>query len=689
LRTHHLFKYFVVLALIVGSCRDSGPAIPTSDDGTEKNGSTWYAEGVSSFLNRMGREGEDRYDVGLRFHLENLDPGDTIAHARLRLASFGGNITSSADLLIEGVLQANPTRFSDQERPSQKNPKTKNQVRWRIENNWDEGNESVPLYYSSPNVAPIVNEILALPGWGAKGHERTMILCVRDVSDSKENNYVTFCDYSFGGEGKRSPAKLEIHKTVYDTFMGKEFLGRVTDRSATVNLFSLIETDVCVEYGTSPGTYAYRTVCLQGHPAQKALEITLKDLVPDKRYYYRLLYRKAGDQSFKEGEERSFHTQRPNGASFVFTVQSDEHLHNWYRLPRKDHKLKLYRITLENMAQAKPDFSISMGDFANTEFYTGRHAKNYQEALERYLLQRTYLDRIAHSIPYYLVIGNHEGENGWYYTSEDKDLRDLSIFSTRARKEIMPNPHPNGFYTGNTEEIPEYGLREDYFAWEWGDALFVVLDPFWYTLRNARHEGKQRLSAEASGRYEGWDWTLGKRQYDWLYETLHGSRAKWKFVFIHHLTSTTVPSNPKESPFYGRGGIEVVKFKKDGRPSFEWGGENRKGKYVFESRRPGWAYGAIHDMLVKEKVTILFHGHDHFFAKQDLDGVVYQLCPQPVNAKSYGYREMGKYRYGDFLPSSGHLQVKVSPYSVRVEYVRSWRPGEGENGEIAFSYAIP
>jgi hypothetical protein len=24
-------------------------------------------------------------------------------------------------------------------------------------------------------------------------------------------------------------------------------------------------------------------------------------------------------------------------------------------------------------------------------------------------------------------------------------------------------------------------LPEDYYAWEWGDALFVAIDPFWYT----------------------------------------------------------------------------------------------------------------------------------------------------------------------------------------------------------------
>ena len=93
-------------------------------------------------------------------------------------------------------------------------------------------------------------------------------------------------------------------------------------------------------------------------------------------------------------------------------------------------------------------------------------------------------------------------------------------------------------------------------------------------------------------------------------------------------------------------------------------------------------------MLVDEKVTIVFHGHDHFYAKQDLDGVVYQLCPQPVNQKCYGYRDTGKYKYGDFLPSSGHLLVTVDPGYVKVDYFRSFTPEAGENNVIGRTYTI-
>ncbi|MBU0754158.1 MAG: hypothetical protein KJ645_03400 [Planctomycetes bacterium] len=283
------------------------------------------------------------------------------------------------------------------------------------------------------------------------------------------------------------------------------------------------------------------------------------------------------------------------------------------------------------------------------------------------------------------MIGNHEGENGWYYHSENEDYRNLAIFSTRARKETIPNPQPDGFYSGNTDVIPEFGLREDYFSWEWGDALFVVLSPFWYTTR-CPHEPISGAHHPCS--YDGWDWTLGKKQYDWLYDTLDRSRARWKFVFIHHLTSTSTVDYDNSFYGYGRGGGEIAKYKVDKRASFEWGGENEKGENIFLWMRDGWSHGPVHDLLVSQKVHIVFHGHDHLYAMQKLDDIVYQECPQPINSKNNGYQYEGWYKQGGIYPNSGHLQVTVGPKEVKVEYVRSFLPGEGTNKKVAFAYLV-
>ena len=138
-------------------------------------------------------------------------------------------------------------------------------------------------------------------------------------------------------------------------------------------------------------------------------------------------------------------------------------------------------------------------------------------------------------------------------------------------------------------------------------------------------------------------------------------------------------------------GIEAAKYKVDHNPSYEWGGEDNKGNYVFDEKRPGWKHGPIHDILVENNVTAVFYGHGHFYSKQDLDGIVYQECPQPGQTKyHYGHKANGGYKKGNgiYLPNSGHLKVSVNQDFVKVDYVRSWLPGDGNNGEITYSYLI-
>jgi hypothetical protein len=48
--------------------------------------------------------------------------------------------------------------------------------------------------------------------------------------------------------------------------------------------------------------------------------------------------------------------------------------------------------------------------------------------------------------------------------------------------------------------------KHSYFAFEWGNALFIGLDPFWSTMQRGA---------------SGWDMTLGEAQYRWLNEDAH------------------------------------------------------------------------------------------------------------------------------------------------------------------------
>ena len=474
-----------------------------------------------------------------------------------------------------------------------------------------------------------------------------------------------------------------------DALLARPMLGRPTDTSVTISIINAEPMMFYVEYGTRGGEYEGATDTLRalaGGDTVPSTEIVVSGLAPNTGYHYRIMCRGESGGDFREADRGNFRTQRARGSSFTFTIQADSHIHGLLAGHGFDRGFQ-YTRTIENALSDAPDFHIDMGDFAGVEWYTRGSARTVADAMERYLLQRLFLGRIATSAPFYLVLGNHEGEEGWRRTNKSDDLE---VIGTCARKALIPNPAPDGFYTGSSEETEGCGLRENYYAWEWGDALFVVLDPFWNTMRMPHRTGGYEASLDA------WDWTLGRAQYEWLYETLHSSGAAWKFVFAHHMTGGYRYRNKRIDP-YGRGGIAVAKHKVAGQPSFEWGGEDSTGRYVFDEKRPGWPHGPIHDMMAREGVDIFFHGHDHVFVYETLDGIVYQACPQAASGKpSAGFYSPAMY-VGSKVNNSGHLRVAVTPDSVRVDYVRSVLPEDEPlveggapvmNGDVSYSYVL-
>lgn len=429
-------------------------------------------------------------------------------------------------------------------------------------------------------------------------------------------------------------------------------LGSPTDRSITANVLARRDLEFRIEYFDGSMRLLGTTPVMAARPGAP-VEVRMDGLAPDARHVYRVQYREPGVTAFEAGPEHGFHTQRRPGSPFVFTVQADSHLGD------PNTSTELYGIALRNAAGDVPDFHVDLGDtFMNEKYFAGSRAETWGA----YLAHRDWFDLLCRSVPLFLVNGNHEGELGWRLDGMDDNL---AIWSVEARRAAYPNPEPGPFYSGSVTPEPFTGVRDGYYAWTWGDALFVVLDPFWYTRTRPRDDG--------------WAWTLGFEQYRWLREVLSRSDAPFKFVFAHQL----VGGNGSEA----RGGVEAA-----GR--FEWGGAEANGTRGFETRRPGWAR-PIHDVLVENHVTVFFHGHDHLYARQELDGVVYLEVPRPnapsqsipSDALDYGYAT------GLLLPSSGHLRVAVTSEGVTVEYVWAVKPGserEGRrNGEVADRYFVP
>lgn len=412
-------------------------------------------------------------------------------------------------------------------------------------------------------------------------------------------------------------------------------LGRPTGSSITLSVRFQKDTRATVSYGPLKNAQGEATLPEREFAAGEPEEIRLDGLPPATRGRYRIA---CADGTNLEG---SFITARPPGEAFAFTIQADSHLDGGT-------DPALYARCLRRVAASGADFHIDLGD----TFMTDKRRDDFRAALPQYLAQRHYFGLLGATTPVFLVLGNHDGED----PSRGGDgPESMSVWANATRKRFFPNPQPDEFYSGNTTPHPLCGPLQNYYAWEWGDALFVALDPFWFTRARCR-EG------------DNWPRTLGREQYDWLARTLATSRARFKFVFIHHLAG----GEGKDC----RGGAEAARF-------FEWGGLDPDGSDVFAKRRPGWP-APVHDVLKANGVNVVFHGHDHLFAMQERDGVIYQETPQPAHPRAsaqsagdYGYRS------GLILPGSGILRVRVAPEEAAVEFLRVDRE------EPAHVYTIP
>jgi predicted phosphodiesterase len=414
-------------------------------------------------------------------------------------------------------------------------------------------------------------------------------------------------------------------------------LGRPTRDSVTLSVLAYQDTEGCIAYGTERGNLPLQTPRQQlkkGEPA----EILIGSLQPGTRYFYE--FRARG----MDPVGGAFHTRRPPGDTFTFTITADSHLDS-------NVSAECYQRTLANALADAPDFHVDLGDTFMSEKHDSRDT-----AARQYLAQRFYFGLLCRAAPLFLVLGNHDGESP---RGQGGGGDELAVWSNTMRKRYFPNPEPDGFYTGDGKKHPGAGLLQDYYAWEWGDAQFIVLDPFWFTQ-------KER------GQRDNWKRTLGGEQYRWLDQTLQDSRSRFKFVFIHHLVGGLDEQC--------RGGSEAAPF-------YEWGGKNADGTDGFKEHRKGWP-APIHQLLVRNGVNIVFHGHDHLYAKQDLDGIVYQEVPQPGNsgnARTPRHAEEYGYRNGVILGGSGHMRVTVSPDKVAADYIAAV-PSEKK---AAHSYTLP
>ena len=369
--------------------------------------------------------------------------------------------------------------------------------------------------------------------------------------------------------------------------------------SLTFSVTSTASAKAYIEYGYTKGIYPKKSSIISLTKATPKT-ITLTGLTAATSIYFRVRYAIGTSKTFSALSASSAKTGNELVGS-VFAVQADPHMD-------ENSSADVYNGTLQQIVAASPAFLMDLGDIFMVDKLADKSEKNIRARFE---LMKGFYSKLQ-NIPLKITLGNHDGELGY------------SQFNTKKyRKEYFPEQ------TGDLA----------YYSFETENSLHVSLDPFTYTTE--------------SPKVDGWQWTLGKTQYDWLKQTLENSTAHHKFIYIHHLLVGDAQS---------RGGSEIAKYN-------EWGGYNKDGTYGFDTKRAGWGK-PIHQILKDNKVSIVFKGHDHLYVKQELDGIIYQTVPQPshpgekIDVTQYGY--VG----GKGVGGSGFIKVTTSVTEAKVDFIK-------------------
>ena len=343
---------------------------------------------------------------------------------------------------------------------------------------------------------------------------------------------------------------------------------------------------------------------------------TLNDLVAATRYEYRVLHKQGSEESFRQAAAGSFTTQKKGPASYTVLLMTDPHTGSFP--PGSGPVLTLDRV-VQNASKTKADFVLDLGDnvaWAGSREYA---QTNPNRAISAYAQYRRQIGPLSVNCPHFAILGNWSGESGKF---PEKNIQIVAA----VRRNLLPGPNHQTYPQGGSE-------GEDYYAFSWGDALYIMLNIQTYSKPSAP-EKFPTLMADVN-RIE--EWTLGEKQMSWFETTLRNATERFRFVCVHHPAGGN--AGDTLNTLYGRGGSRA------------WNtGEQLR----------------IHNLMKKHKVQIFFYGHDHVFVDDVVDGIHYTLpgsCGAPWH---FTKEETG---YERFWPESGHAQLDITPEKATVTFI--------------------
>ncbi len=338
----------------------------------------------------------------------------------------------------------------------------------------------------------------------------------------------------------------------------------------------------------------------------------VEGLEPNRRYEYRVTM--AVDDHRWPMAQGHFVTQRSDSEGYTAALITDAHVGAF---PDGSPEVKVTEDVIRNVRRDRPEFVLALGD--NVAWSSSRDDPQEEPAgAERaYSMYRRHAGPVTSVAPHFGVVGNWEGESG-------KFPEESIETAGSVRRRFTPNPDGDTYPEGGSPD-------EDYYAFTWGPALYVILNVQTYTVPSGP------LDRPRDDVYVVEDWTLGPAQLQWLERTLASSSHPFKFVCIHHAVGGH--GGDEHNTLYGRGGARAARI-----------GEQR----------------TVHELMREFGVQIFFYGHDHVFVDDVVDGIHYALpgsfgAPWRFPPAVTGYER--------YWPDAGHARLHVRPTRARVEYV--------------------
>ncbi len=465
-------------------------------------------------------------------------------------------------------------------------------------------------------------------------------------------------------------------------FSVEETLLFPTQESVELVMVPTISASLFVEYGQESGRYTSKTLTKTLSVGEVG-KFSITGLNHGKKYYYRVRCKNETEKRFGARKEHSFYTLRPENQTFSFLYGADSHIYTlwtqatFYNTTSSEQDyLDSFNLTMGHMLKESVDFHIISGDWVtvdcpcpggiyNGETYAEGASTNQFTSFQRYrqTISPQLYGQVTKDLPFIYVLGNHEGEAGFY--------PDEMAFNEQARLSLLPNPFQ--IYGGNSEG--------SYYAFESGDALFIVIDVMRYTTVAPQEPD---------------DWTLGAEQMAWLNQTLSHSNKKWKFIFAEHLVGgEQAYSILSPYKWYGRGGLRATL---DDLPTGVFKGEQDQIQHLMES------------YISNGGATFFFSGHDHVAInaaeKPTINGVgtrTYMIkggrvansgAPWAINPAFKKEMDWDLDGTADYLEAQGtqkpgYFRITVNgKQSVKFDYVQTDKDNPSVDGTDLFTTTI-